>query len=265
MNKKYFLGMLIFALLIVGSACTKNDDNEALNNGTNSQNGEMAENVDEGQIDRSDWLTYTNEEYGFEMMYPEKYKTVVDDYGWPNSIVHFIEKSDSAQAYRATVSVWDNLDDYRDSTVYSAMRYHSHNSTDGKKIVKSFIAIGSETELIEEWEAIIDTFEVFEPTKEASASSCTKPEDLINKYGCHPGMTCDDGKVCREGLCVEAADAPNEYGCNPLMMCDKGQECRKGVCVNAIDAPDPFGCHPTAKCGEGEVCRSGLCIKVCEE
>jgi hypothetical protein len=278
MNKKYLVGVLILAFLIIGSACTKNTADNDLGGGNENQAAGTGENVND-QAEHADWLTYSNAEYGFQLMYPAKYKIVVDDYGWPNSVVHFIEDSGYVQAYRATVSIWDNLTDYRGSTVYSAMRYYSHNNAEGKKVVTSYSAMGSETDLIEEWEEIIETFAIISVNSETLTSepvnddeqetvkiaNCIKRADLINKYGCHPSMTCGDGEVCREGGCVDEVDAPNEYGCHPSMMCDKGQECRKGVCVNTVDAPDPFGCPPTAVCDYGEVCRSGACVKVCEE
>ncbi|MBT4722581.1 hypothetical protein HOB30_02390, partial [Candidatus Falkowbacteria bacterium] len=232
MNKKYLVGVLIFAFLIVGAACTKDEVNNDLGSGVANQAAEVTDDNGNDQAEHADWQTYSNSEYGFKLMYPATYKTVAGDSGWPNSVVHFIENSGSPQAYRATVSIWDNLDDYRASTVYSAMRYYSHNNADGKKVVKSYSALGVETDLIEEWEEIIDTFAIIsinDDQETVTTTNCTKPADLINKYGCNPGMTCGDGEVCREGLCVEEADAPNEYGCHPSMMCDKGQECRKGV------------------------------------
>ncbi|MFW5853091.1 MAG: hypothetical protein ACOCU8_00430 [Patescibacteria group bacterium] len=74
--------------------------------------------VEEDEI-LSDWKEYTNEEYDFEIKYPPNYKEVYDQYGWPNSVVLFIEDSPSgAQAYRTAIEVWDNLDDVKKSPLY---------------------------------------------------------------------------------------------------------------------------------------------------
>jgi len=94
--------------------------------------------------------------------------------------------------------------------------------------------------------------------------TCIEPEDVPNKYGCHPSMYCDAGEVCREGVCVDEVDAPNEYGCNPLMYCDAGEVCRDGLCVDEADAPNEYGCHPSMYCDEGEMCMDGLCYSICK-
>lgn len=132
-------------------------DQLATNQNSNQQAAEENQNTDRSIDPYEDWQTYTNTEYGFEIKYPAKYKTVVDNYGWPNSIVHFIEKEPGAQAYRAAISVWDNQNDYTNSTAYSAMKFTTHN-VGNKYIVISYYATDNEIGLINEWQEITDTF-----------------------------------------------------------------------------------------------------------
>ena len=107
-----------------------------------------------------DWKTYLNGQYNFQIQYPTNYKTVVDTYGWPNSVARFIETTPpGAQAYRATISVWDNQSDYTDSSVYKTMRY-SMTKINNKYVVISYNAMNSETDLINEWMRIINTLKV---------------------------------------------------------------------------------------------------------
>ena len=122
--------------------------------GTPEEKAEEAGEITEDET--ADWQTYRNEEYGFEIKYPSKYKTVIDNYGWLNSVIHFIEKEPGTQAYRATISVWNNQDDYEKSTVYSAMRYSLHN-VGSKYIAISYFATDNENDLINEWQKIINT------------------------------------------------------------------------------------------------------------
>lgn len=97
------------------------------------------------------WQTYTNEQYGFQIQYPAKYKTAVDTYGWPNSVVNFIEKN-GGQAYRAVISVWDSN---KMSDIYKSMRSTTHK-IDDKYIVLSYYA---DDDPSGEWQDVECTFE----------------------------------------------------------------------------------------------------------
>jgi len=60
----------------------------------------------------SDWLTYKNSTYGFEIMYPKTYQALDDKnnlYGWPNGIVLFYN---SGQSYDIVIQVWDTKQEY---------------------------------------------------------------------------------------------------------------------------------------------------------
>lgn len=63
------------------------NDNTNLNSNTNAEVNtnvvgtalELSENTADTEIDTSDWLTYTNEEYGFSFKYPSDYSVTMND------------------------------------------------------------------------------------------------------------------------------------------------------------------------------------------
>lgn len=61
----------------------------------------------------SDWLTYQNSQYGFEISYPKTYKALDDKenlYGWPNAAVLLYK---GGQSYDIAVEVWDSETQYK--------------------------------------------------------------------------------------------------------------------------------------------------------
>ena len=61
----------------------------------------------------SGWLTYTNQEYGFEISYPASFEALDDAnnlYGWPNGIVLICS---GGQSYDLPIEVWDDPADYQ--------------------------------------------------------------------------------------------------------------------------------------------------------
>ncbi len=106
----------------------------------------------------SDMKIYTSVEYGFSVQYPSTYKTVVDDYGWPNSVVHFIEVEPGAQAYRATISVWADEAEYNAMAVYGAMEYTGYQVGDNYVVI-GYFADSDNAELNNEWQTVINSFD----------------------------------------------------------------------------------------------------------
>jgi hypothetical protein len=59
------------------------------------------------------WQTYTSDEYGFEISYPEGYQALDDAnnlYGWPNGVVLIYG---GGQAYDVVVEAWDSEVEYK--------------------------------------------------------------------------------------------------------------------------------------------------------
>ncbi|KKQ78694.1 MAG: hypothetical protein UT02_C0059G0007 [Parcubacteria group bacterium GW2011_GWC2_38_7] len=108
--------------------------------------------------DITSWKTYTNNQYGFELKYPVMYNTFVNTYGWPKSIIHFIENVPGTQAARAVISVWDSENDYKDIPVYLAMKHFCKYKVGAKYILISYSVSEEEADIISEWEKICDTF-----------------------------------------------------------------------------------------------------------
>lgn len=82
----------------------ENDDEEDLL--VQDAPGDTGENPPE---ESANWPEYESVEHDFHFQYPDKYKTVVDDYGWPYAVVHLIKKT-GGQSYDVTFEVWDEDD-----------------------------------------------------------------------------------------------------------------------------------------------------------
>ena len=68
--------------------------------------------VEEKSSIPSGWLTYRNQEYGFEISYPENYQALDDEEnlcGWPNGIVLIYG---GGQSYDLPIEVWDTVSEY---------------------------------------------------------------------------------------------------------------------------------------------------------
>lgn len=58
------------------------------------------------------WLTYKNQEYGFEISYPDNYKALDDQknlYGWPDAVVLIYG---GGQSYDLPIEVWSYASEY---------------------------------------------------------------------------------------------------------------------------------------------------------
>jgi len=61
-----------------------------------------------------EWKIFREVHWAIEMRYPPQYVEVVDTYGWPHAMVHFVETA-GAPSYRAQIETWDREgeDDFR--------------------------------------------------------------------------------------------------------------------------------------------------------
>ena len=80
---------MLLAITMAFSACsktpaTKNQEQNQINNQQQQTNGA-------GEIDMNDWQTYRNEEYGFEIKYPEDWK-IYQEIGSDNKIEPLVLK-----------------------------------------------------------------------------------------------------------------------------------------------------------------------------
>lgn len=102
-----------------------------------------------------DWLTYKNNKYGFEIMYPKTYQALDDKdslYGWPNGVVLLYN---GGQSYDIAIEAWDTQAEYE----------AKYNQSQGnfniivKKIGNKYITILSSTDEPEN-AGIIATFKI---------------------------------------------------------------------------------------------------------
>lgn len=56
------------------------------------------------------WTTYKNTELGFEISFPDKYKTTDDSYGWPKSVLLLYS---GGQSYDLAIEVWNSTAEYQ--------------------------------------------------------------------------------------------------------------------------------------------------------
>lgn len=62
-------------------------------------------------------LTYTNNQYGFQLQYSDKYQALTDStnlYGWPHAIV-LIDERGGSQSYSMQVEAWDLRNGYENA------------------------------------------------------------------------------------------------------------------------------------------------------
>ncbi|HDP37039.1 MAG TPA: hypothetical protein ENN27_04175 [Candidatus Atribacteria bacterium] len=112
----------------------------------------------------ADWHNYINEDYGFMMKYSPNYTEVVDTYGWPNSVVHFIETSSVGdQAYRARIEIWNDELGWENLGQYLPGRQPDFRiNVDEKYLTVSYEYAGQveDISIKEDWEKAISSFEL---------------------------------------------------------------------------------------------------------
>ena len=110
------------------------------------------------------WKKYTNDKYGFEFSYPEKYKVLTDStnlYGWPKAILLLYK---GGQSYDMAVEIWGSEADYK-------QKYNSEINDltvfqkDGKFI--TLLNTNKDPEVTE----VISSFKFIEATPSASPTT----------------------------------------------------------------------------------------------
>ena|SRR3989339_621062 len=101
------------------------------------------------------WKTYKNTDYNFQVKYPTKYKEIADTSGWKNAVVLFLEDKPGVQSYAGSISIWNNIEDYRNDTTYGAMAY-SYKKVGNKYVVINYFSYENNINL--EWQKVIDSF-----------------------------------------------------------------------------------------------------------
>jgi hypothetical protein len=100
------------------------------------------------------WMTYKNEEYGFEISYPENYKALDDEenlYGWPDAVVLIYG---GGQSYDLPIEIWDNASEYEN-------KYPNADNLIVKQVGNKYITLLN-MNFEAEVDAIIETFIVTE-------------------------------------------------------------------------------------------------------
>lgn len=101
-----------------------------------------------------EWLTYKNDEYGFEISFPENYKALDDEenlYGWPDALVLIYG---GGQSYDLAIEVWNNVLEYES-------KYSNAENLTVKQVGSKYITLLN-TNFDEEVNTIIETFKITE-------------------------------------------------------------------------------------------------------
>ena len=101
-----------------------------------------------------DWILYKNEQYGFQIFYPDSYKVLNDKenlYGWPNAIVLLYN---GGQSYDLPIEIWNSKAEYE-------AKYKDYPNFTVKEVKGKFITfLNTNTE--DEVDEIIKTFKALE-------------------------------------------------------------------------------------------------------
>ncbi len=109
------------------------------------------------------WKTFHEVHWAIEMRYPPQYETVLDTYGWPHAMVHFVEMA-GAQSYRAQIETWEEEgeDDFR--ATYGREPAFIVEHPNGKNwVTVDYNPDPANPAVDEEWQLAISTFRFTAP------------------------------------------------------------------------------------------------------
>ena len=98
----------------------------------------------------SGWSTYKNEDYGFQISYPSKYKALTDSnnlYGWPKAVVLIYS---GGQSYDLPIEVWNTQAEYE-------AKYKNQNNLTVREVNGKYITLVN-ANFATEVDDIISTF-----------------------------------------------------------------------------------------------------------
>ncbi|MFA5413075.1 MAG: hypothetical protein WC348_00845 [Patescibacteria group bacterium] len=159
MKKFIFPTVAVLAVLILtGAGCAWFPAEEEATNAPLT----TETNVNAPSDPTAGWEVYESVPWAIEMKYPAKYKTIFDTYGWPHSLVHFIEAVPGTQSYRAQIETWDSEGEFR--ATYSRDPAFIVEHPNGKNwVTVDYNSDPSDPAVAEEWELIISTFRFTAP------------------------------------------------------------------------------------------------------
>lgn len=97
------------------------------------------------------WKIYKNDDYGFEISYPDKYQIVEDKYGWPKAVLLLYS---GGQSYDLAIEAWNSAAEYQN-------KYKTTNNLTVKEVKGKFITLLN-TNFKDEVDQIIATFKILE-------------------------------------------------------------------------------------------------------
>jgi hypothetical protein len=158
MKKILFAFLILASVTLLGAGCVWFGAEEEV---VTNVAPETETNTNASSDLTSGWEVYRDEPWAIEMKYPPKYKTVHDTYGWPNALIHFIEK-DGAQSYRGQIETWDSEDGFREAYDRDPAFITRHPNG------KNWVTVGYNPNSIdssvdEEWALVISTFRFTSP------------------------------------------------------------------------------------------------------
>jgi len=168
MKKFIFLTLLIGVLVLAG--CGASDDTPVDNgddapvvtdgDGEPVDDGEEGDETPDPSDDEAGLQTYTNEEYGFEISYPERYEITTDTSGWPNAVALFREPE--GQAYDVQIEVWDTGTAFNEKYAKDPLGGQWQDVDSGKFVSVNYYEKLDDAEYMQEWGEAVETFKFTE-------------------------------------------------------------------------------------------------------